>query len=147
MKELKITKRDGQEVEFDLDNSKSTSAVGIHLNKIRPDGAGIYGTLKGNPLSWFDTMLCIDKPWVVAYKFPYDVINSNAKDNPNSLTWEEDKFERRLDAEKASLEKQIEYIKTSKEFYDMDKELVFGMIRQLEYQLENIEEEHPEWII
>ena len=54
---------------------------------------------------------------------------------------------RRLDAEKASLEKQIEYIKTSKEFYDMDKDLVFGMIRQLEYQLENIEEEHPQWII
>lgn len=157
MKELKITKRDGEEVEFDLnvfkntisqlamldsnmlDNSKSTSAVGIHLNKIRPAGAGIYGTMKGNPLSWFDTMLGIDKPWVVAYKFPYDVINSNTKDNPKSLSWDDDRFDRRLDAEKYRLKKLIGYyteVTPSPE-----------KVSELEQELENIEEEHPEWII
>jgi hypothetical protein len=126
-----------------IELSKHGTGVGIQVDRIRPVGASVGGN--GNPFNWLHKILDKNK-WAVLKNQPFTVSNIKDLDPPFRVP-DMEMFERRIDAEKASILFELEYIKTSGKFDDQPKELVFEYIGYLKGKLENLEEEHPEWVI
>lgn len=133
-----------------LDTASKSSGIGISLSQVRPQGMKIHNTYNGNnPINWFNNMFVGKKKWVVEYKFPFGVKHIDDEVQSGPPSWSDNRFERRIDAEKLSLKNQIQYIKVEQhsEYNKLDKETIFEIIKKLEQKLEKIEEEHPEWLI
>lgn len=122
--------------------SKNGSSIGISLAKVRPQGVQVWGTKtypngSGNPLNWF-------KSFLADQNYLYDTdkcgkVEKITDENKMQVRPDNEKvFKRRLEAEKYRLNH-------LKEFY-----LAHGrwdIAEKLQKELENIEEEHPEWLI
>ena len=152
-----MEKRDGTELEIDMESISKTmdylisfdlthssgSGTGISLTQLRPQGAQIISQTQSrnsNILNWFNNYTETDKKkWVVQYKSPFKVYHVDDENPPEPFSWGDDRYERRLDAEKFSLKKLIGYAET---VVVNPKE-----VERLKAKLETIEKDHPEWLI
>jgi hypothetical protein len=129
---------------------KQSGGVALYVDKIRPQGVSIsMSRQSGGIANWFNQFTVEKKKWVVQYKYPFKVYHVDDPNPPEPHSWGDDRYERRLEAEKLSLKYQINYIESGHhtEYNNLDKETVFEIIKRLKTKLENIEEEHPEWLI
>ena len=134
-------------------NTKNNSGVGINLSNIRSQGTSI----KSNPPSGVSGLVSFDaasmypymnsnpsyrleqKSYHVSNNYPFRVKHMSIEElfNDGSEEWFKSKsYERRYDAEKASLEKLCEW---------SDGDWEQDMINKK--KLETFDEDHPEWLI